>query len=220
MTRSRPLPERVSRIGASLLLGLLPALVAIVPASAQEEDEAPPPAASEEITPLITVQTLPVVPSAPPPAPPGELRQLPALYNEPVGPFAMYMEIVTAGGPSEYGLLASPGCILDGIFKRGMRLVWRFEVYDLETGLRVTDREGARAEVLLPDGATIPAAFTARGGPTAPPDAPWTWVAAWTIPPDHPLGPVDYAVTVSTVDGRTSTLRPSSIGSRYPQVVE
>jgi hypothetical protein len=132
----------------------------------------------------------------------------------------MYMEVLTAGGPSAAGLVASPGCVLDGVYKRGMKLIWRFEVYDQASGMRVTDRDGSYAEMLLPDGSVIPAEFHWRGGPNAPPDAPWTWVAAWDIPVDYPLGTVDYAVTVTTPDGRTGTLRPSRLGSAAPQIVD
>jgi hypothetical protein len=175
-------------------------------------------AQSDDGTGLITVhQVPPPAPSAP--APHAE-RALPDEYGQPVGPFTMYMEVVTAGAPSAAGLVASPSCVLNGVYKRGMKLIWRFEVYDQQTGLRVTDRDGAQIEMVLPDGSTIPAEFLWRGGPNAPPDAPWTWVAAWDIPLDQPLGPVDYAVTVRTPDGRTGTLRPSRLGSVAPQVVD
>jgi hypothetical protein len=133
----------------------------------------------------------------------------------------MYMEVLVGGGPSTYGLFAAPGCVLDGVFKRGMKLVWRFEVYDMASGLRVTDREGAQVAIMLPDGTTMPARFEQRGEPgRVAPDAPWTWVAAWNIPLDQTLGPVDYAVVVTTPDGRSGTLQPSTMGSSFPQIID
>jgi len=132
----------------------------------------------------------------------------------------MYMDVI-ATGPSEYGLFTSPGCILDGVFKRGMKLVWRFEIYDMQTGLRVTDRDGSQAWITLPDGSVAQARFDTRGAPgNVAPDAPWTWVAVWNIPPDYPLGPVPYTVNVQTADGRTGAMQPVTWGSIYPMVVD
>jgi hypothetical protein len=102
-----------------------------------------------------------------------------------------------------------------------MKLVWRFEVYDMATGLRVTDRDGSQASVTLPTGATMPAMFIPRGEPgTISPDSPWTWVVAWNIPLDYPLGPVDYTVNVTTADGRSGQMRPATWGSHFPMVVD
>jgi len=193
------------------------------PASAQEMDDqgqAAPRSDISEPTPLITVRPGPAVPPGGPPPAEGPLPELPAMYSQPVGPFTMMVDVI-ATGPSAYGLFTSPGCILDGVFKRGMKLVWRFEIYDMASGLRVTDRSGAQVRVNLPDGTTAPARFDARGEPgNVAPDAPWTWVAVWNIPLDYPLGPVDYAVNVSTPDGRTGSIQPSAFGSPYPMVVD
>jgi hypothetical protein len=206
--RNGILAARAERVIVSALLGVSLALGGSTVSRAQDDGDGG----------LITVRQVP--PPAPTGSAPRTERALPAEYAQPVGPFTMYMEVVTAGAPSPYGLVASPSCVLNGVYKRGMKLIWRFEVYDQQTGLRVTDRDGASVEMLLPDGSTIPAEFLWRGGPNAPPDAPWTWVAAWDIPLDYPLGPVDYAVLVTTPDGRTGTLRPSRLGSIAPQVVD
>jgi len=134
----------------------------------------------------------------------------------------MYMETVASASPSQYGLIASPGCVLDSVYKRGMKLVFRFELYDMQSGLRLTDRDGSKAEVSLPIGGPIQAVFNQRGPAGAvPPDAPWTWVAVWQIPPDYPLGPAEYAINVTTGDGRTGVLRPSTSGGAHPpQIVD
>lgn len=198
-----------SRLALSALLGLGIALAGSGAARAQTDDEGGA---------LISVRQVPP-PSPSTPAPHAE-RAVPDEYFQPVGPFTMYMEVLTAGAPSAVGLVASPSCVLNGVYKRGMKLIWRFELYDQATGTRVTDRDGSTAEMRLPDGSVVPAEFLWRGGPNAAPDAPWTWVAAWDIPSDYPLGPVDYLVTVSTPDGRTGTLQPSRLGSIAPQVVD
>ena len=223
MKQSRTLARVSLALAGVLLSGTL--MFGWTGASAQEMDDqeiTPPRSDISEATPLITVRPGPAVPErgGPPPAA-GPMPELPAMYSQPVGPFTMIVDVI-ATGPSSYGLFTSPGCILDGVFKRGMKLVWRFEVYDMATGVRVNDREGAQVMMNLPDGTSIPARFDQRGGGPSggpPPDAPWTWVATWNIPTDYPLGPVDYSVTVTTPDGRTGTIQPSSMGSRYPQVI-
>jgi hypothetical protein len=146
---------------------------------------------------------------------------IPDSYAEPVGPFTLYMEVIAGAGPSQYGLMAAPGCVVSGVMKRGMKLVWRFEVYDLESGRRLTSADDAQVSVQLADGQSLPARFEARGEPgNVPPDAPWTWVAAWSIPLEQPLGPLDYSVAIATPDGRGALIRPSTWGSLAPQIVD
>jgi hypothetical protein len=124
----------------------------------------------------------------------------------------MYMEIVASASPSQVGLLASPGCVSDSVFKRGMKLVFRFEVFDMDNRVRVTGADGSTAQITLPDGSALPAYFRPRGGPGTDPGAvPWMWTTVWQIPTDYPLGPVLYAVDVATPDGRGATLNPPSV---------
>ncbi|HZT08839.1 MAG TPA: hypothetical protein VFC51_17585 [Chloroflexota bacterium] len=224
------IPRSPAHSNLALLLGALLGVGLVFgwagPAHAQDADgqsTESQPSASQENTgpvPLISVIPGPAVPPGGPPPSTGEKPPLPDLYSQPVGPFTMYMDVI-ATGPSAYGLFTAPGCVLDGVFKRGMKLVWRFEVYDMATGRRVTDRDGATVSISLPDGSQIPARFDQRAPPgEAAPDSPWTWVAVWNIPPDYPLGPVEYAVNVSTSDGRSAALRPATWGSVYPQIVD
>jgi hypothetical protein len=132
----------------------------------------------------------------------------------------MYTEVI-ASGPSDYGLDVGPvSCVQSGVFRRGMKMVWRFEVYDLSNGVRLNDRDGSEATILLPDGTAFPAHFSKRGGPAAPPDNPWMWAGAWSIPPDYTLGPLSYSVQVHSADGRTAVLLPPVISSTWPQIVD
>jgi hypothetical protein len=124
----------------------------------------------------------------------------------------MHMEVVASASPSQYGLVASPGCVSDSVYKRGMRVIFRFEVYDLDNKVRVTSADGSTAAVTLPDGTSLPAFFAPRAGPGEDiSTAPWTWVTVWQVPPDFPLGPVLYSVDVSTADGRAGSISPPSL---------
>ena len=73
---------------------------------------------------------------APPPAkaPPRPPMTTPAFYYEPVGPFFFYVETLTSANPSRYGVLATVPCIQSGVFKRGMRLVFRYEILERRDG--------------------------------------------------------------------------------------
>ncbi len=147
----------------------------------------------------------------PPPAPvvpPQSLPTTPASYYEPVGPFFFYVETLTSEGPGRYGFTATVRCIQTGVFKRGMRLVFRFEVLDTSTGKRVTDKDGATVKVRLPHGEEITARWTIRGSIAALPDSAWMWDAFWDIPPDYPVGRLDYSIVVAAKDGRTATFIP------------
>jgi hypothetical protein len=207
----------VSCLTRSAGVALLLAAVGAGPASAAPTDgievQQPVPPAGPDQGALQTLIGVRPVPAAPPGGPPpGGLPPVPDRFAEPIGPFAMHMEVLASAGPSQAGLIASPGCATDSVYKRGMKLVFRFEVYDMDNKVRVTSADGSTAEVQLPDGTTLPAVFLPRAGPGDDPSkAPWTWVTVWQIPTDYPLGPVVYSVAVATPDGRADSLTPPSI---------
>ena len=149
---------------------------------------------------------------APPPPPaaggPRPTFTTPASYYEPVGPFFFYVETLTSTGPSKYGFTPTQPCIQRGVFKRGMRMVVRFEILDTKTGKRVTDKDGANIKLLLPHGEEIPGRWTIRGSVAAMPDSAWMWDTTWDIPPDYPVGSLDYRIAITAKDGRTATFTP------------
>ena len=149
-------------------------------------------------------------PPPPPPAkaPPRPVMATPASYYEPIGPFFFYVETLTSTGPSKYGFMPTVPCTQSGVFKRGMRLVVRFEILDTSTGKRVTDKDGATIKLVLPHGEEIPGRWTIRGGGAALPDSAWMWDTSWDIPLDYPLGSFDYRITIATKDGRKMTFTP------------
>jgi hypothetical protein len=147
-------------------------------------------------------------PPPPPTAPPTDFvaptRAPPpdSLY-EPVGDFSFYVETLATTHVSDFGYASDVSCIQSGTFRRGMRIVWRFEIIDLATGRRITDKdEGATVKVILPNGEELAPRFSQRGGGRVP-EAPWMWSANWDIPLDYPLGGLDYAIYVQKADGST-----------------
>lgn len=144
----------------------------------------------------------------PPPTPTPPKYTTPDSYYQPVGPFFFYVETLTSTGPSKYGFTPTQPCIQTGVFKRGMRMVVRFEVLDTATGKRVTDKDGATIKLLLPHGEEVPGRWTIRGSVAAMPDSAWMWDTTWDIPPDYPIGSLDYRILVATKDGRTATFTP------------
>lgn len=204
--------------GAAVLFAALYA----VPASAATpiaDEFAQPASPGASQPPLQTLVGVHPAPAAPPEEPPpGGMPPIPDRFAEPIGPFTMFMEVLASASPSENGLLASPGCVTDSVYKRGMKLVFRFEVYDLDNKVRVTSADGSTAQVVLPDGQTLQADFAPRGGPGSDPEtAPWTWVAVWQIPTNYPLGPVKYSVEVATPDGRGGAIDPPSLAGQPVQ---
>ena len=150
---------------------------------------------------------------APPPPPPAGAparppQTTPAFYYEPVGPFFFYVETLTANGPNKYGLAPTQPCIQSGVFKRGMKMVVRFEILDTKSGKRVTDKDGATIKLVLPNGEEVLGRWAIRGAAAALPDSAWMWDTSWDIPPDFPLGSLDYRITIATKDGRKFTFTP------------
>jgi hypothetical protein len=189
--------------------------VSALPAAAAPADQATPqaqPSADQsQVTTLVGVHPAPAVPPGGPP-PAGAFPPVPDRYSQPIGPFTMFMEVLASAEPSQFGELATPGCVTDSVYKRGMKVVFRFELYDMDNKVRLTSADGTTAQVTLADGTALPALFLPRGDPSAPVgDAPWTWVTTWHIPTDYALGPVMYTVDVATPDGRTASITPPSI---------
>ena len=127
---------------------------------------------------------------------------VPASYSEPV-PFAFYVETLATSSISKFGFASFPSCVPNSRFKRGSKLVWRFEVFDTAAGKRLTDLDEPGIKVVLPHGEELTARFSQRAGGRVP-DAPWMWATAWDIPPDYPIGSLDYSILVTTKDGRTA----------------
>ncbi|MDP2743914.1 MAG: hypothetical protein Q8P00_02465 [Dehalococcoidia bacterium] len=139
--------------------------------------------------------------------------------------FFIYAETLTADRPSVYGFIAPRGCTPSGVFKRGERIVWRFEILDVATGKIVTSAEAASVKLRLPYGVEPPADFKQRGEGRVP-DAPWTWDVCWDVPLDYPMGVLDYTILITLKDGRTGTWKPPALVDpgrgidTRPQVIE
>ncbi|MBI2321486.1 MAG: hypothetical protein HYU88_05205 [Chloroflexi bacterium] len=125
-------------------------------------------------------------------------------------PFAFYVETLATAHVYKYGVASTVACTPSSVFKRGMRIVWRFEVFDTSTGKRLTDKDGATIKVQIPNGDEETARFSQRAGGRVP-DAPFMWSAAWDIPPDYPLGSFDYAIAVTAKDGRKGTFKQPAL---------
>ncbi|MBI2872280.1 MAG: hypothetical protein HYY00_03715 [Chloroflexi bacterium] len=153
-------------------------------------------------TPRPTPTPLPAGVTPPPAAKPDA-----AFLNE-VLPFAIYAETLGTTSVSKYGYAAYGYnefslCNPQAIFNRGSKLVWRFEVIDTSTGKRITSEEGATVKVKVPGIDAMTARYSKRAGV-----GPWTWAVGWDIPPDYPLGSLDWSITVATKDGRNYEWRP------------
>lgn len=173
-------------------------------------------AGSDGVTVLIGAQVVPTSTPAPSPTPlpadftPAPRPITPAEYYQPVGPFFLYVETLATKRVSEYGVAATVNCLNSSVFKRGQRIVWRFEIIDTATGVRITDKDEATVKIVLPNGDESNARWSQRAGGRVP-DAPWMWNAIWDIPLDYPLGSLDYSIIVTAKDGRTMEWRPPAL---------
>ncbi|MBI3953907.1 MAG: hypothetical protein HY330_05285 [Chloroflexi bacterium] len=175
-------------------------------------------AGPSDVTILIGAKAVPTPTPAPPPTPlppgstPPPRPTTPASYDQPV-PFTFFIETLATTRPSTYGVAATINCLNTNAFKRGQRIVWRFEVFDTSTGKRLTDKDAPTVKVRLPHGEEVTARWSQRAGGRVP-DAPWMWNTTWDIPLNYPLGGLDYAVTVSTKDGRNFTWKQPALVSK------
>ncbi|MBI2938796.1 MAG: hypothetical protein HYY04_00025 [Chloroflexi bacterium] len=179
-----------------------------------QQKAAAAPAGKPGVVTLIGAEKIPPAPPAPTPTPlpPGftpvpKPTPPPSLY-ESVGPFAFYVETLSTNHAKE-NWIATAACVPNTFFKRGMMIVWRFEVIDTSTGKRVTDRDQPTVKIKLPHGEDVTPRFSQRAGGSVP-TAPYMWGAGWDIPLDYPLGALDYAVQVIVKD-RTATWKPPAL---------
>ncbi len=145
----------------------------------------------------------------PTPAPPKPTA--PASLYDPV-PFAVYMETLATTHQSNFNIASTVACSPSGVFVRGQRIVWRYEVIDTSTGKRVTNLDGAKLKIVLPNGDEANGSFSQRGGGQAP-DAPFMWSSNWDIPLDYPLGAIAFKLVITTKDGKTFTWTAPALSS-------
>lgn len=140
---------------------------------------------------------------APPKATPG-----PEYYQ--AVPYAVYVDTLATTTASKYNVASSISCTPSGVFSRGQRIVFRFEVIDTATGKRITDKDGAQLKIVAPNGDESVASFSQRGGGKVP-DAPFMWSATWDIPLDFTLGSVDYKIVITPKSGQAYTWKPPAL---------
>lgn len=154
------------------------------------------------------------VPGAPTPVRPAPKA---SLYE--AVPFTVYVETLTSSHGNlkvndENVIQGSIACVGSTVFKRGMNLVYRFEVFDMSTGKRLTDKDGATIKLRMQNGDEKTARFGQRAGGRQP-DAPFMWVTQWDVPLNYPLGALTYSIDIATKDGRKYTWTPPYLV--YPQ---
>jgi hypothetical protein len=159
---------------------------------------------AKKVPPATPAPTL--APGAPTPTSAPKVTPSAAFYNTPQ-PYSVYVEVLTASRQSSFDILATAGCTPASLFVRGQRIVWRYEIIDTSTGKRLTDLDGAKVKIVLPNSVEAAGAFSQRGGGKLA-DAPFMWGSNWDIPLDYPLGGIDYKVMITTKDGKSFTWSP------------
>lgn len=130
-------------------------------------------------------------PGQPPPIPtPKDVTPNPWPGKKAQGLF-FYVETVTASpGESVWGGAANERCTQTNFFARKERAVWHMAAVDTKTGKVVTNADVAYAYLKVPGMQNIPVTYVPHG--KDPATAPWTWTARWDIPPDYPVGIVNF----------------------------
>ena len=106
-----------------------------------------------------------------------------------------YVETVTASpGESVWGGAAATRCTQTNFFARKERAVWHIAAADTKTGKILTNKDVAYAYLKVAGMENIPVTFVPHG--KDPATAPWTWTARWDIPPDYPVGIVNFELVM------------------------
>jgi hypothetical protein len=153
----------------------------------------------------------------PTPLPPGAVAPTaapretppPSTYQK-AGDFYVYVETLATTTTSKYEVASSIACTPSGAFARGQRIVFRYDIVDLSTGIRLNDKDGSVVKVVLPNGDESTGRFGQRGGGSVP-GAPFMFSSNWDIPLDYALGGIDYKIVITAKDGRTMTWKPPAL---------
>ncbi|MBI4494633.1 MAG: hypothetical protein HY690_17795 [Chloroflexi bacterium] len=203
---------------ALVVVGLAGLACAPAPAApqptAKPAAEAPKPAAEAAKAPAadknVLVYAIPNAPPRPTPTPPPPGSTPPP---QPVPPqpekvdLFMYVDTVTAGnGESKFNLDPSKNCLITGVIKRGMHLVFRMKGVDVTTGLTLTPENLDSAVVKIPGIEDKKMRYGKHGDD-------WHWGgAAWDVPTDYPLGLVDFSVEATTKAGKKGVFKQIALG--------
>ncbi|MDO8615260.1 MAG: hypothetical protein Q7T33_05930 [Dehalococcoidia bacterium] len=146
----------------------------------------------------------PGVTAAPTPAPPPDV----------VREVFFYVDTVTAGaGESKFNVDADRYCTQSSSFRRGMHIVWRVIASD-NTGKELHATDVATAVLKVPGAEDVTFKFGLHGGATGA----WFWTAAWDVPPDYPLGAVDFTVEFTTNDGKSGAFKQIPVSNAASKI--
>ncbi len=173
---------------------------------------------ASSVIPLIGAKKTTPAPTATPlpagqPTPTAAPRDTPpaSTYTK-AGDFYVYAETLVTETASTFNIAGTVACTPSGAFARGQRIVFRYDIVDLTTGIRLNDKDGSAVKVVLPNGNESVGRFSQRGGGRTP-GAPFMFSSNWDIPLDFPLGGIDYKIVITTKDGRTFTWKPPALVS-------
>jgi hypothetical protein len=140
------------------------------------------------------------------PTPPGQAAPTPVpIVAAEVKSVFLDVNTVTAGaGESRYNVDADRYCAVTSTFKRGMHMVFLMEAFEASTGKELQPADVREAQLRLPHGENINFRYGRHGQEE---DSPWFWSAAWDIPPDYPLGTLDYEVALTTSTDKRGTFK-------------
>ena len=136
--------------------------------------------------------------------------------------------------PSTFG----PTCAVSSQWHPGELLVWRFRIWDPETGDQLPGNpeelveiqpdadalavlmEGLTATAHLSDGQSFEAHFAGHGGVDGIKDD-YFWTTSWEIPADYPTGAIDDWITVEwTAGGKTGISQPMLVSTSKLTILE
>lgn len=108
-----------------------------------------------------------------------------------------FVETVTAA-PKEsvWGRWANTACTRTNFFPRRERIVWHITMFDTKTGKVIEAADVKYAYLKIPGIPNLKLKYGPHG--KDPLVAPWNWYYGWDVPPDYPLGLVDYEIVVKT----------------------
>jgi hypothetical protein len=135
---------------------------------------------------------------------------------------AFFVETVTASkNESVWGAWANTACTRTNFFPRKERIVWHITAVDTKTGDVIEAEDVKYAYLKIPGLPNLKLKYGPHG--RDPATAPWNWYYGWDVPPDYPLGLVDYQIVVKTKSmkraGEVATFKEFPLASEQLTIV-
>lgn len=135
----------------------------------------------------------------------------------PPGKAQVFIAADTATAPSSFGNVPAQVGRLENFFPRTAGVLFRMYAVDLKTKKVLTGKDVKYAYVVIPGQPNLKLTYGKVGTASG---APELWTGVWSIPPDYPLGIVNFRILVKTNAKRVGSFQQTPVSAAQLTVLK